>query len=154
VINIKHNAMVLLVLGVASACVSGRASEGIESRVSKLVEKMTKSPRAEKKAFRELEEIGEQAAPFLVAQLGDMRPLASNVITLENTSSNAFEGSRHYSPETVHDALSAILNQLTGQSFVFVYNGATRQQRDDNRRRWVEWCRATYPDAAVTCGRE
>jgi len=36
---------------------------------------------------------------------------------------------RHYAPQVVVDALAAILNQITGQHFGFIYNGATEVER-------------------------
>lgn len=94
---------------------------------------------------------GEQAVPYIVGHLRDTRPLARKEISLQNKSSKTFEGVRHYAPSTVHDALAAILTQITGQYFVFVYNGATPKEREENRRKWVEWCRMRYPDQARIC---
>ena len=90
--------------------------------------------------------------PYLVSHLGDTRPLARSEISLTNKASNSFEGLRHYSPDTVHDALAAILNQITGESFVFVYNGATPEEREQNRHTWGDWCRSAFPDEAEECG--
>ena len=148
---VRHGVFALIVLGLLPACASGRGDESLESRISRLVDQTTKSEKAERKAFRELESIGNQAVPYVVGHLGDVRPLAVREITFENKAQDAFEGVRHYGPNTVHDALAAILNQITGQSFVIVYNGATPQEREENRRRWIEWCRSTYPDQAEIC---
>lgn len=148
---VKHGAIALIVLGFLPGCVSGRGNESLESRVSKLVNQTTKSEKAERKAFSELESLGSQAVPYLVGHLGDMRPLAAREISFENKATDAFEGVRHYGPNTVHDALAAILNQITNQNFVFVYNGATSQEREENRRKWIDWCRSTYPDQAEIC---
>jgi len=148
---IKHGAIALIVLSLSPGCASGRGNESLEHRVSRLIDQATESERAERKAFEELESLGNQAVPYLVGHLGDVRPLAAQEISLENKASDAFEGVRHYSPSTVHDALAAILNQITGQNFVFVYNGATPQEREENRRRWIEWCRSTYPDQVEIC---
>jgi len=79
-----------------------------------------------------------------------MRPLAVKEVSLANKGA-AFEGIRHYVPATVHDALAAILNQITDQSFVFVYNGSTPDLREENRGKWVAWCRSTYPSQADIC---
>ena len=148
---VKHGAIVLIILGLLPGCANGRGKESLESRVSRLVDQTTKSAKAEQKAFNELESLGSQAVPYLVGHLGDVRPLAAREISFENKASDAFEGVRHYGPSTVHDALAAILNQITGQNFVFVYNGATPQEREENRRKWIEWCRSTYPDQAEIC---
>jgi len=148
---VKYGAIALIILSLLPGCASGRGKESLENRVSRLVDQTTKSAKAEQKAFNELEFLGNQAVPYLVGHLGDVRPLVVREISLENKASDAFEGVRHYGPSTVHDALAAILNQVTGQNFIFVYNGATPQEREDNRRMWVDWCRSTYPDQAETC---
>lgn len=72
-------------------------------------------------------------------------------MSLANETPGAFEGRRHYSPNAVHDALAAVLNQLTGENFVFVYNGATQQERESNRRKWVGWCQEKFPTQAAIC---
>lgn len=120
------------------------------SRVSQLVEHTT-TKSTEQTAFVSLEALGTSAVPYLIAHLGDMRPLPEHEISLANTSPNAFEGSRHYSPETVHDALAAMLNQITGQNFVFVYNGATPQERLANAEQWRAWCVTQFPAQASVC---
>lgn len=148
---VKHGAIALIILGLLHACANGRGKESLEGRVSRLVDQTTKSANAEQEAFNDLKSLGRQAVPYLVGHLGDVRPLAAREISFENEAPDAFEGVRHYGPSTVHDALAAILNQITGQDFVFVYNGATPQGREENRRKWVQWCRTTYPDQADIC---
>ncbi|WP_157500065.1 hypothetical protein [Lysobacter sp. Root983] len=148
---VKHGTIVAIVLSLLSGCVSGADNESLESRVSRLVDQATKSARAEARAFSELESLGGQAVPYLVGHLGDVRPLAEERINLENNAPDAFEAVRHYGPDTVPDALAAILNQVAGQDFVFVYNGATSREREENRRRWVEWCHSNYRDQAEIC---
>ena len=51
----------------------------------------------------------------------------------------------------VHDALSALLNQITGKNFDYVYNGASTEGRERNRRSWIAWCKTTYPDELKAC---
>ena len=150
----KYGVIALIVLCVLPGCANGRGKESLESRVSRLVDQTTKSESAEQKAFNELQSLGDQAVPYLVSHLGDVRSLAVKEISLTNKSPDAFEGVRHYGPSTVHDALAAILNQITGQNFVFVYNGATPQEREENHRKWVEWCRSTYPAQSEICSRK
>ena len=58
---------------------------------------------------------------------------------------------RQYAPQTVHDALSAILNQITGEFFVAVENGATSAARAQDKRQWQEWCARKYLDKADVC---
>jgi hypothetical protein len=70
--------------------------------------------------------------PFF-ADLGDPR------ISIRNKSRDAFEGLRHYGPEEIVDALAAILNQITGKNFGFIYNGATDPGRDKTVRGWRDF---------------
>jgi hypothetical protein len=105
----------------------------------------------EASAFAELERLGDPAVPYIVGHLSDFRSLPIRAISLENKSPTAFEGFRHYAPETVHDALAAILNQLTGQSFEAVYNGASPEVRARNVKAWEAWCTKALPAKASAC---
>lgn len=134
-----------------AACSTGVAGEPLAARIDALVNKATTTKSAQEVAFEELQAMGEPAVPYLVSHLDDTRQLASPSITLSNSSGDSFEGYRHYSPKTVHDAVSAILNKLTGRSFVAVYNGGTAEQRNQNYREWVAWCRSAYPEHATAC---
>ena len=120
------------------------------SQVSQLVEQ-TITKNTEQAAFASLEALGTPAVPYLLSHLDDTRPLPEHEIGLANTSPDAFEGVRHYSPATVHDALAAILNQITGQNFVTVYNGATPLERQANINQWRAWCAAHFPGQASVC---
>jgi hypothetical protein len=144
----------LTTLSLLIDCASGRGSESLGSHISRLVDQATESKETEIQAFKELESLGGQAVPYLVSHLGDLRPIAERQISLSNKAPDAFEGVRHYTPDAVYDALAAILNQITGQNFVFVYNGATSVERNENRRKWVEWCRSAYPIQAGICSGE
>jgi hypothetical protein len=134
------------------ACSTGFISDSLGARIDALLNRATTTEAAQEAAFRELQAMGDSAVPYLVSHLGDTRPLASPSITFSNSSADSFEGYRHYSPKTVHDAVSAILNKLTGRSFVPVYNGGTVEQRNQNHREWVAWCRSAYPTNANACG--
>ena len=68
--------------------------------------------------------------------MDDRRGLPDPRISLRNKSPQAFEGLRHYGPQEVVDALAAILNQITGQDFGFIYNGATDEERTKTVQRW------------------
>lgn len=145
----------LILAALMPGCAIGMSNQdSLADRVTKLVDDTTKSEKRQDNALKELQALGNQAVPDIVGHLNDIRPLAKGKISLANKASNAFEGLRHYSPDTVHDALSAVLNQLTGESFVFVYNGATPQEREDNRRKWIEWCRIEFPTQTATCSGE
>lgn len=79
--------------------------------------------------FARLEALGPAGVPTIVAHMDDRRALAEPAISLTNHAVDAFEGVRHYEPEQVVDALDAILNQITGQSFGVISNGGTEDQR-------------------------
>ena len=108
--------------------------------------------RTEHKAFADLEALGCPAVPFIIRRMDDRRKLPDPTISLENKSANAFEGLRHYGPEKVVDALAAILNQLTGQHFGFIYNGAETTDTERTRavQGWGEWLRNTAPEKLCT----
>jgi len=80
-------------------------------------------------AFRDLEGLGQDAVPAIIMLMDDSRKLARREITLRNSAGSRFEGFRHYGPETVADAMDAILNQITGEDFGFIANGATEEER-------------------------
>ncbi len=44
------------------------------------------------------------------------------------------------------DALAAILNQLTRQSFAFIYNGAMEEERAQEVAGWRAFLQATPPE--------
>lgn len=149
--SISYEFFVAPTLILLCACASVRIGGSMETRILKLVDQTTKSKKVAQDAYTELESIGNQAVPFPVSHLDDMRPLASEEIILRNKASDAFESERHYGPKTVHDALAAILSQITGKSFVIVYNGATSVEREENRSMWVKWCQSKFPHQAEIC---
>ncbi|KZC23962.1 hypothetical protein RHOFW104T7_11220 [Rhodanobacter thiooxydans] len=142
--------VILLALPIVGCATSSPSSDSMARRVAALVDETT-NPRTEMQAFEQLETLGPDAAPYIVHHLGDMRPLPIKEIELANGSPAAFEGVRHYALEVVHDVLSAILNQISGVSFEFVYNGATSRTREMDKVRWQTWCASTYPAKAVIC---
>ncbi|MGV9008210.1 hypothetical protein [Brevundimonas sp.] len=91
---------------------------------------------AHQRLFDRLIALGPEAVPAIIEQMDDRRALANPTISLVNHSPNAFEGIRHYGPKVMVDALAAVLNQLTGESFGFIYNGGTTPQRDAAVRGW------------------
>jgi hypothetical protein len=82
--------------------------------------------------------------------MDDRRPLPFSYIRLENRSPNAFEAVRQYGPHQVIDALAAILNQITGVGFEFIYSGrtATDAARD---REVVAWKKFIEANASFKC---
>jgi hypothetical protein len=83
----------------------------------------------QRRIFEQLEQLGERAVPAIVANMDDRRPLLDKQISLRNRSPAAFERVRHYRPDLVVDALSAVLNQITDKNFGSIHNGGTERQR-------------------------
>jgi hypothetical protein len=90
----------------------------------------------QREIFAKLEGLGMAAVPAIVAHMDDRRPLSFPEISLVNFAPDAFEGIRHYGPEQIVDALAAILNQVAGPSFEFIYNGGTEAERRSAVHAW------------------
>jgi hypothetical protein len=88
------------------------------------------SGKEQQRVFDRLEALGEEAVPAMIAHMDDRRPLRTRAISLSNRSPGAFEGIRHYGPEQVVDGVTALLNQLTGESFGTIMNGGSARARD------------------------
>lgn len=104
------------------------ATRSMTRDVRALIEQ-TVHRKTELTAFRRLEDLGQPAVPAIIDLMDDRRELPIRQISLRNFSPHAFEGIRHYGPKKVVDALAAILNQITSESFGFIYNGATNDER-------------------------
>lgn len=128
----------LLLLCALVVCPAAHSEDGMASRVDALVDRVMR-PQEQQAAFSQIEALGMPSVPYLVGRLADMRPLPGHQMSLANKDPNSFEAYRHYSPETIHDALSAMLNQITGQHFGFVYNGASAKEREENLAQWRAW---------------
>lgn len=124
----------------------------IEKKVVQLINETTTTPERQEKAFEILEEMGDEAIPYIIKNMLDMRKLAIPEISFANHAPSAFEKRAYYGAEFVHDALSILLYQSTGQSFGFEINGATLEKRQANRNLWVAWCRKRYASRADMCG--
>ena len=105
------------------------------ARVKELIADMLIGTKAND-AYIELEKMGFNAVPGMICQMDDRRELAQKHISLENKNPKAWEAYRHYSPKVVVDVLEAILNQITGQSFGFIENGGTEEERANTVRGW------------------
>ena len=105
------------------------------ARVKRLIADMHNGAKAND-AYIELEKMGFDAVPSMICQMDDRRELAQKHISLENKNPKAWEAYRHYSPKVVVDVLEAILNQITGQSFGFIENGGTEEERANTVRGW------------------
>ena len=105
------------------------------ARVKELIADMHNGTKAND-AYIELEKMGFNAVPGMICQMDDRREIAQKHISLENNYPDAWEAYRHYSPKVVVDVLEAILNQITGQSFGFIENGGTEEERANTVRGW------------------
>lgn len=110
------------------------ANERLYGKVKSLIEAML-NRRKQKKAFAELEALGKAAVPAMIMQMDDRRELPVKAISLRNPP-GFFEGYRHYGPEVVADAIAAILNQITSESFGTMYNGASEPHRKAEIDAW------------------
>jgi hypothetical protein len=125
-----------------------RSSPKTDNRVAALIERMS-DQKTEDQAFADLESLGCPAVPAIIERMDDRRKLPDPRISLRNESPDAFEGLRHYGPEKIVDALAAILNQITGKDFGFIYNGASDAERDKAVRGWRDFLHTT--PAAKLC---
>jgi hypothetical protein len=116
-----------------SAIVKSTAT--LDEEVQQLIESML-NPETAQSAYEALEQLGNVAVPAIILRMDDRRELAVQYIALENRSPDAFEGIRHYEPEVVIDVLAAILNQVTGESFGAIYNGASDRERKQTLAGW------------------
>lgn len=86
--------------------------------------------------FDKIEALGKPAVPAIIALMDDRRELADHNMRLMNNFPDAFEAYRLYGPEKIVDALSAILNQITGTGFTSIYNGGTEAERNADVAGW------------------
>jgi len=152
--NVTMKAALVVALTIAvlcSNCYGQLSSATVEERVSTLIGQMLNSS-TERQAFADLEALGCPAVPAIIELMDDRRSLPDPRISLKNKSPQAFEGLRHYSPQKVVDALAAILSQVTGRNFGFIYNGATGAERTKTLRGWRDFLLARTQSAASSPG--
>jgi hypothetical protein len=102
--------------------------DSLHARVKALITAMLDA-RTETRAFEQLEAVGTAAVPSIIRLMDDRRPLPVQQISLINKSPQAFEAIRHYGPKVVEDALAAILEQITDESFGTIVNGGSGRER-------------------------
>jgi len=116
----------------------GAQAKDVDRQVGRLIKGML-NRRTEEAAFSNLEALGCPAVPAIIARMDDRRRLPDPNIALKNKSRDAFEARRFYGPQQVVDALAAILNQMTGRDFGFIYNGATEAERARTVQGWRDY---------------
>jgi hypothetical protein len=80
-------------------------------------------------AYRRLEAMGEPAVPAMTMFLKDRREIPVKRMSFRNKAPDAFEGIRHTEAENVGAAIELILNQITGERFGRVAEGASDRER-------------------------
>jgi len=105
-----------------------RSAQGDRAAVKVFIDRMSDA-QTEEAAFATVESMGMPYVPAIIDLMDDRRELPDKRISLRNYSPHAFEGLRHYGPDKITDAVAAILNQITGEDFGFIYNGATDAER-------------------------
>ena len=120
---------VALSAGVARPAAAGEkpASDPVRGAVERAL--AAKSAEEQQAAFDALDALGCRAAPAIGAALDDGRKLPFRALALGRRAGARSGPAREYAPETVTDALAAILSDLTWQHFGFIYNGATAAER-------------------------
>ncbi|MCB9797061.1 MAG: hypothetical protein H6741_30620 [Alphaproteobacteria bacterium] len=96
-------------------------------------------------AWNDLYAIGLRAAPAVVRQMDDRRPVGAEALPLHKRQQDAGQAA-HFGPELVVDALSGMLNELVGVAFGAIMNGASEPERIAEVRAWRIW-RMKQPDA-------
>jgi hypothetical protein len=134
--------LAIAVCAVYPSCSGASQDSKMDKRVAVLIEQMPKA-NTERKAFVDLEALGCAAVPATIQRMDDRRRLPDQSISLRNKSPDAFEGIRHYGPAQVVDALAAILNQVTGRDFGFIFNGATDEEREKTVQGWRKFLQST-----------
>ena len=96
--------------------------------VKTLIEDMLVASKAES-AYVNLERLGKSAIPTIICQMDDRRELAIKSITFKNKSPDGTEKTWHYTPQVVTDVLAATLNFVSWNSFGYIFDGASEEER-------------------------
>lgn len=110
-------------------------SEPLYQNVKVMIDATTRK-KTQMEAFRQLEKLGEKGVPAMIMLMDDRRDLPISAISLQNKAPAAFEAYRQCGPVKVVDVLTAILNQVTGRSFGFIYNGGSERERSATVDGW------------------
>lgn len=96
--------------------------------VKTLIEDMLVASKAES-AYVNLERLGKSAIPTIICQMDDRRELAIKSITFKNKFPDGTEKTWHYTPQVVTDVLAATLNFVSWNSFGYIFDGASEEER-------------------------
>ncbi|MGA7439799.1 MAG: hypothetical protein WBW32_16880 [Luteibacter sp.] len=133
-----------------AAAPASNASPDLGPTVDYLVANLTRDSRTQAQAFRMLMGLGRPAVPYLVAHLGDSRPLPEQSIWVHAPVGRA---DTQYHPWFVHDGLLAVLKEITGFSRAPLTGHLLPSQRAKSVRKWVAFCVERYPAQAAVCQR-
>lgn len=123
----------------------------IHAAVERLIADLVRGPEAQRKSLRELEELGHAAVPAIVRHMDSRAALAEPKMVLVNHASDAFEPYRQYAPELVIDALAALLNQLSGESFGLDWNRGNEHDRQKSVHAWRVYASYVARGKATPC---
>ncbi|UPG93174.1 hypothetical protein [Luteibacter aegosomatissinici] len=118
--------------------------------VDGLVADLTKDSTSQARAFKTLIGLGRPAVPYVVAHLGDSRPLPEQSIWVQAVTGRS---DTQYHPWYVHDGLLAVLKELTGYARAPMTGHLLPSQRAKSVRKWVAYCVDRYPAQAAVCQR-
>ena len=148
----KPAALALLFLfttsSVAAENIGPAATDDLGPLVARLVDETTKDAASEDRAFNQLLLLGHAGVPYIIAHLGDSRPLPEKSIWIHRRGGRP---ERQYHPWYVHDGLESVLKELTGFTKGTRNGHLLPSQREQNTRKWVAWCVERYPAQAGVC---
>ncbi|HXP00534.1 MAG TPA: hypothetical protein VN813_08515 [Luteibacter sp.] len=148
----KYVALGLALLFATSTAAAGEtgpaATDDLAPLVARLVDDTTKNAESENRAFNQLLLLGEAGVPYIIAHLGDARPLPEKSIWIHRRGGRP---ERQYQPWYVHDGLESVLKELTGFTKGPQTGHLLPSQRERSARKWVAWCVERYPAQAGVC---
>lgn len=110
---------------------------GRKRQVAEVFAKVACDADQQREAFAAMERLGVAALAEIVAAMDDRRQLPVRELKLANKAKDAFEAHRIYAPKRVVDGTAAVLNQITGESFGWLANGARDEEREACVRAWT-----------------